>query len=234
MRVDRYYLYAIAGLPEMALPDILGLAQGPLETVREGELLAIVSPIDRAELPVTREDVLRHETVIEALMAKRTVLPVRFGTIGSATRIRDRLAAGAQIYQDDLVRLAGKVELALRVMYREAPPEPEAPRATPAASDGRSYMLERLRETKREEHERAELTKMVTDVTADLAALAVQVEQKFLVSPRTLLKAAYLLDREGMDEARRCLATMREAHPELAFLATGPWPVYSFVRQLSD
>ncbi|NCC37259.1 MAG: hypothetical protein EOM24_35410, partial [Chloroflexia bacterium] len=67
-----------------------------------------------------------------------------------------------------------------------------------------------------------------------LVALAVQVEQKFQVSPRTLLKAAYLLDRECMDEARRCLATMREAHPELAFLATGPWPVYSFVRQIAD
>jgi Gas vesicle synthesis protein GvpL/GvpF len=43
-----------------------------------------------------------------------------------------------------------------------------------------------------------------------------------------LLRCAYLVDRERIDEFSATVGRLQQAHPELALLLTGPWPPYSF------
>ncbi len=90
-----------------------------------------------------------HEQVLEALMRRHAVLPLRFGTlVPDAEMLRNRIAAMLPALGDDLRRLRGTVEFALRVTGVDA----ECLRAGDAAetsaaartlSPGTRYLRER-------------------------------------------------------------------------------------------
>ena len=48
---------------------------------------------------------------------------------------------------------------------------------------------------------------------------------------RDLLRAAYLVDRDGSAGFAAAVATHQRAHPHLRLLCTGPWPPYSFAER---
>jgi hypothetical protein len=228
--MEYYYTYAICAQADLALPSITGIGDTELAFIEQADLAAVVSSLEASDVPLTRANLLRHEAVIEALMAVQTVLPVRFGTVGSAERVRESLVRGTAVYREDLVRLAGKVEISLRVMRRETEPATLDPSARSKPTDGRSYLMARLSEAQREERERAAVTERVHVLTAGLRDLAEAVDQTLLPTSQTLLKAAYLIDRTQLQAVRECIRQMRGAQRDLTFLATGPWPAYSFVR----
>ncbi len=228
--MPNYYLYAICAGTTPPLPDRYGIAEAALEVISHADLSAVVSPLEAERVELTRANLLRHEAVVEDLMALGPTLPARFGTVGSATRIGEGLATSYAEHLADLVRLGDKVEIALRILRRNLPPNPAPPERS-RAKDGRSYMLERLELVRQSEREHAEASALVTNLTAGLRELAVAVEQAILPTPRTLLKAAYLIERERLPEVRAWIERLNAAHPDLAIMATGPWPVYSFVRQ---
>jgi hypothetical protein len=45
-----------------------------------------------------------------------------------------------------------------------------------------------------------------------------------------VLRGAYLVDRERVDDFAREVGALQQDHPELRLLCTGPWPPYSFVE----
>lgn len=108
-------LYAIADDPTPALPE----DAGSLNVTAYGGLAAIWAPAaERAGARgLAPEDLWRHEAVVEALMAVRDLLPVRFGT-----RLADPAAAQAVLAErrDELLaaldRVRGAAELAVRVV----------------------------------------------------------------------------------------------------------------------
>ena len=104
-------LYAITRHPAPPLPDV-----APLQLVPTGRLAAVCAPAG-ADDEITPEALWRHEEVVEALMADRDVLPVRYGT-----RFDDEAAAARAVEErrDDfdaaLRRVRGAVELSVRVI----------------------------------------------------------------------------------------------------------------------
>ena len=125
---ERRYLYAIlpgdGGLPEM----LTGLNGRPVRLAAYRDLAAAVSAIDLQTLTASAEQVWRHEQVIERLMAGQGVLPVRFGTVLSSDgQVEAVLSEHYDVLKGDLNRLAGQVELGLRVFWT-----PEEAGRTPA------------------------------------------------------------------------------------------------------
>jgi hypothetical protein len=193
-------LYAITDDPTPPDP--------PLQAVRSNGLTALYAPAERHE--VTSETLWRHEEVVEALMAERNLLPVRFGTLvpdpGAAARA---LAERSAELSAALDRVRGAVELAVRVDTRR--PEPDEARS---AATGRAYMSAKARR-----RARANL------VHEPLALLSREsVKQR---GPE-LLRAAYLVDRGAVDAFVNLVRRLQDSHPELELLCTGPWPPYSF------
>jgi hypothetical protein len=47
-------------------------------------------------------------------------------------------------------------------------------------------------------------------------------------APGELVRAAYLVDRDAVDDFIHLLGELELRHPELDVLCTGPWPPYSF------
>lgn len=224
------YLYAIVDRTDQGLPQLTGIGDAPLLGFPTGALLAVVSLVDAEKVPLTQANLLRHEAVIEALMVGRGVLPARFGTTGSEQALTEALARHEASFLRSLARVRGRVELALRVLDT-APVE--APPARPRAADftnGRGYMQALLAVEQHESRRRAAAEALAEQITAELTPLAEAVVQDRSTRPKQLLKVAYLLLPEQVAAMRERIAALQAAHPTLAFVATGPWPAYSFIE----
>jgi Gas vesicle synthesis protein GvpL/GvpF len=103
-------LYAITDHPSPPLPDVAELKLVPI-----AGLAAVCTPAGDAE--VSPEELWRHEEVVEALMADRDLLPVRYGT-----RLEDEAAVARAVGErrDELAaaldRVRGAIELSVRAV----------------------------------------------------------------------------------------------------------------------
>ena len=235
------YLYAITDRPEAHVPAVSGLEDTPLLRVPYKDIAGVASPLGAAQVPPEEANVWVHEAVVEALMADPTVLPVRFGTIfADETTLHVVLARHYADLVADLGQVRGRVELGLRVLWDDndgqSPPLTEkylspvsGSEQPPANGSGRAYLLARLEEERWAQtwSDRAET--LAAELHAALAPLAAQSTSQVLSTPRLLLTAAYLVDRERLAAFRREVKALIAAYPALGFLCTGPWPPYSFV-----
>jgi Gas vesicle synthesis protein GvpL/GvpF len=180
----------------------------PLRAVRSDGLTAIVAPAGERE--VTPDALWRHEELIESLMERRDLLPVRFGTLVSDERAAAQaVAEGRERLAAALDRVRGAVELAVRAHPHE-PPERERERG----ESGRDYMRARSR--------RLQVARLVHQALADAARDSVEKP-----GPE-LLRAAYLVERDAVAGFVSVVLRLQRSHPELDVLCTGPWPPYSF------
>jgi hypothetical protein len=205
------YLYAITDRPGTGLPE------GPLDELASGEVAAVFADGDRQTEP-TPEALWAHEEVVEALMARRTVLPMRFGTqVEGEAGLRSLLDARAMEFARVLDDVRGRVELSVRVAGGEATPTGWPP-------SGADYMRQRL-------DARREAAQVATAVHEPLARMAHRSTSD--LSPRGgfLMTGSYLLQDDGLDRFTDQVHELQRTHPELVLTCTGPWPPYSFVEE---
>jgi hypothetical protein len=206
-------LYAITDHPGPPLPDV-----PPLKAVPINGLAAVCAPASQSE--ASPETLWRHEELVEALMADRDLLPVRYGT-----RLEDEAAVARAVEgrHDELAaaldRVRGAVELSVRVV---ATPAREGALAAVEASSGAEYL--RLRA-----HEDARRDRTVHAIHEPLSALArASVQQR--PRPKELLRGAYLIEREAVERFAAEVARLQNLNAGLSILCTGPWPPYSFAE----
>jgi hypothetical protein len=236
------YLYAFTDHPEASLPVLLGLSDGyggvlPPYSVVYQNVAAVVSALNTSHLPPAETNVLRHEAVVEALMADRTVLPARFGTfLKDYAALRSVIVLYYACLVTNLQRLCGRVEIGVQVLWDEGQvqstdrPDASHPHQTPV--NGRAYMLGKLKVEQRNSAWRQQAETLAAELHLPLARLAVENTQQVLATPRLLLRASYLISREQVTVFRQEIENLRPAYPKLRFLCTGPWPPYSFVTEM--
>jgi hypothetical protein len=84
------------------------------ETIEVGPLAAVVRELDEPP-PAEPDAFLEHERIVEEVMARQPVLPVRFGTtFADATEVVSLLRAREREWLDRLEAVRGCVELAVR------------------------------------------------------------------------------------------------------------------------
>lgn len=230
------YLYAITDRSELPAPASPGLSETLPFSIPCRDIAAVVSPFPVSEVPATETNLWRHEAVIEALMADRAVLPMRFGTVlAGEPAVQDVLEMHYGDFMAALGRVRGRVELGLRVLWEDDGKwrmEDGAQRAVdgePPSASGRSYLLARLEEEQQRRARRREAQTLAAEIHASLNPLAVEDTQQVLLTPRLLLTAAYLVDRDQVPAFRRQVNVLAAGYSAFRFLCTGPWPVYSFV-----
>jgi hypothetical protein len=207
-------VYAIAEHPGPPLPDV-----APLAAARADGLAAVYAPAGEAE--PTADALWRHQEIVEALMEERDLLPVRYGT-----RLRDpeEAARAVAARHDELAaaldRVRGAVELSLRVVAigdRAPLPEPNG-----ANVSGREYLRAKVRHAATRE----EVSRRVHEPLSREARGSTVLSSR---TPNELLRAAYLVDRDAVDDLAEHVARLQRSEPRLRILCTGPWPPYSFV-----
>jgi hypothetical protein len=234
--VSGVYVYGVVGADAPAT-DGQGIDAQPLRLVAGDGVGAIVSDILEAPR-FGREALTAHSDALEVFLATETVLPMRFGVImdSDAAVCEQLLDPHRDELRDQLVRLAGRVELTLRAAYEEAPlmreimaSEPQI-RAAHAASRG-SYI------------EQVQLGEMIANAVAMrrdrdageiLGVLAPLAEDYQLAEPRherMALSASFLLAREHMpifDAAVDDVGRRQKHRMRLRY--AGPLPPHSFVN----
>ncbi|MBI2565817.1 MAG: GvpL/GvpF family gas vesicle protein [Candidatus Schekmanbacteria bacterium] len=121
-----WYLYAITapeatcdlrGLTPVASAD--GQAGDELRVVRAGAIAFITSAFHGREVRPQRANIAAHHAVLQALMQSSVAfLPVAFGVVApSLSNLQALLAANEATIAEELDRLAGKVELTLKVSW---------------------------------------------------------------------------------------------------------------------
>ncbi len=205
------HVYGVVdGLDE--LPALAGVDEAPLERRRVAGLELVLSSGERPPSgELSRETVLRHAQVVEALMGRSAaILPAQ---LGHAFRDEDQLAAAieeqAAQLERGLERVRGCVEFGLRATG-EATDVPEA-------DTGAGYMHARLEQTRLEDD-------LVDRLHEPLARLA---RATTLQRRAGGVTAAYLVARDDA-AAFEAAAARLERTPGVTVVCTGPWPPYSF------
>ncbi|NVB79680.1 MAG: GvpL/GvpF family gas vesicle protein [Kofleriaceae bacterium] len=213
-----------------------GLGGGGVRLIPYQELVAVVGDATEERYQVSRANVRAHSEVIDEVMERSDVLPLRFGEVAPDDEEARKLLLEQQYdgLLQRLDRVRDRVELALRVSFDEARlfDEIRAVREDlvnagqrAASFEDRVSVGQSIAQVVDNKRERA--SEMIL---AELEPLAVEVVTNELTSDMMVLNAAFLVDRSRLQEFDERVRTLGERETgRLVFRYVGPLPPYSFV-----
>ena len=211
-------------------------------TITEGRVAAVVSGVASSKIRPERANLKAHQAVLNRLMTDTTPLPIAFGTIAASPEaIREILFKNQHAFQEQIRRVAGKVEMGLRVAW-DVPNIFEYFVNTHAelrlARDrlmgvrheftqeekielGR--MFDRLLNDDREEHTRK--------VQRVLAPVCVEFKANQCRNEHEVMNVACLVRRDAQEEfSAGVFAAAKLFDNNFAFDYSGPWAPHNFVE----
>lgn len=232
-----------AKLEWVTVNDLAALSSAvPLESYGEEALAEHL-----ADAAWTAVRAMRHETVVEYVAKRASVVPLRFGTIyldraGIERMLTEKGRELAQIIE----RLRGREEWGVNVFSDRAtlmasitsvsPRLRELALQAEAASPGQSYLLQKKIDALRVDEARVALNRIIDEVEKSLSEQVDEAKRlrilKVEATEHGELKAkfAFLVKRAEFEEFRE--AAERLAQENLAagvrLELTGPWPAYNF------
>lgn len=244
--MQKLYLYAIA-------PDLNGVSFGPIGldggavyAITNGRVSAVVSDVPEKIRPERRQ-LAAHQEVLKRLMLDATaVLPVAFGVVAdNPAAIRRILSGNQKPFLEQLRRVAGRVEMGLRVTWDvpnifeyfvQTHPELRVARdrffgghRQPSQDDkielGR--LFDRLLVEDRETH-----TERVVEM---LTPSCVEISRNKPRTEREVVNLACLIGRAGREQFEAAVfeaAKLFDNH--YAFDYNGPWAPHNFVDLTLD
>ena len=236
------YVYCVIKSEEALKFGPIGIGTEPADvhTINYRDVAAVVSDTPIEVLDATRENVLAHERVNEAVMRQHTVIPMSFGTVFKTRDDIIELLRGAyDAFRDVLGKMQNKVEFGLKVLWdrdvmlREIENEDEDVRRLKteiSSQKGSTYFARvqygRLVDTAlqgRSEH-------YVNEIFERLRDVCVASRANKPIGDKMIMNAAFLVarDKEAVFDAR--VKEIGAAHDKLTFRYTGPWPPYNFVN----
>ena len=243
---QKLYLYAIA--PELNGVSFgpIGLDGGTVYAITNGRVSAVVSDVPEKIRPERRQ-LAAHQEVLKRLMLDATaVLPVAFGVVAdNPAAIRRILSGNQKPFLEQLRRVAGRVEMGLRVTWDvpnifeyfvETHPELRVARdrffgghRQPSQDDkielGR--LFDRLLVEDRETH-----TERVAEM---LTPSCVEISRNKPRTEREVVNLACLIGRGGREQFEAAVfeaAKLFDNH--YAFDYNGPWAPHNFVDLTLD
>ena len=262
-----YYVYCItektAAAELSALPAPIE-DTATLEWILVDKLAALTSQVPRAEYSEenlaeqltdatwTAIRAMRHETVVEYIAKRASVIPLRFGTIyleragveqmlnekrGELESIIDQLRGreewGVNVYCDRAVLLSSitSVSPVLRDLVQRAEQAPP----------GQSYLMQKKIETLKVDEARLAVNRIVDQIEERLKEETDDARRLRILKVETTehgelkAKCAFLVKRSAFDEFRAAAESLAREHQAagIRLELTGPWPVYNFCAGIS-
>lgn len=230
------YLYGIIDRYEKAVvPAVNGLDDASVRVLSWCDLMVAASDVAEGDVAATEDNLWVHEHVLDALMTRGTVLPMRFGTVvtDEAACLR-RLTDLHGSLRADLARLRGCVEFGLRITEPvDAGEETDAgATAEPAAGTGTAYIRERLRAHRRNVAARQRMAEAEEMARSRLDHHAADTKVWPDDPPNPCLRASFLVRKDHVAPFLHVVGGLQRHQPDVRVSCTGPWPPYSFVRTL--
>ena len=249
MSASACYTYAVTRPFDIAtVADVRGVDDAAICLLQHRDIVAVASAMPpeaadenavRARLE-TMDSVAAtaraHHAVVDAVAAHGAVVPFRLATIHrDQRRVIDLLRERYVEFEAALDRLAGRVEMGVKVYAAASARAPVTMAAPGGASPGRDYL--RARRAERDQRERG--TRHAVDVAdrvdTTLAETAVERTQHRPQATQlrddhaeNILNAAYLVQADELPAFHALVRQLGTDAPELRIEVTGPWPPYSF------
>ncbi len=236
------YVYCIIQTTEPLRFGPIGIGTEPTEvhTVSYKDIAAVVSDTPLEVYDPTRENVLAHERVNEAVMHDFTVIPMSFSTVFKTSEdIVELLRSAYDAFRDVLVKMQDKLEFGLKVLWepetiiREIEKDDENLRLLRqeiSHQKGSTYFARmqygRLVDSLLQE--RSE--KLITEIIDTLSTVAVASRSNKPIGDKMILNAAFLVARDREPDFDAKVKEIDARYKHLIFKYTGPWPPYNFVN----
>jgi len=227
-----FYVYGIVDTRYFEPLPGAGHEAGDVVPIPSGRLAAVVSALSVCKIEATPQNVWCHERVLERLMPEHAVLPLRFGTTcRDADALEEYLLHSAGGLANDLERVRGKVEIALRIMEdtRQIELPQEALNDDGPAGRGAAYLRSRLQYHRCEMAQQDSskwlenmLRQYFDPVAKDLICAAP-------ADASTGFRVSCLVERDRVAVLADALDRFRSDHSNFDVTCTGPWAPYSFV-----
>jgi Gas vesicle synthesis protein GvpL/GvpF len=249
-----WYVYGVVCAGGATLPDLPGVdSQYQTSVLEQGELAAVVSRVvleDFGEEPLREhlsdlewlEQTARaHESVLEAVGAERTLIPMRMCTVyRSESGVLEMLGREAGALAAALEQLDQKAEWGVKVfagrdsaasLVTTGGDSPESRSGTDYMRDRRDQRDEQHRLDGRIETAGQEIHRRLSTIAVDAQVAAPQRPEVSGHAGDMVLNGVYLVhddDRGRFSSAVDALAA-EFAVLGLDLVLTGPWPAYNFV-----
>ena len=235
--VLKLYIYAIIDSASGMNEPIKGLGEATVYNIPYRDIGIMVSDID-SQIQIKAEgSILQHEKVVEALMDRFTVLPMRLYTVFS--KKEELLLKVKDHYEDfteNLDRVRGKHEYGIKVIWpgniiKERIVNAHKNGGVPAspAQPGTKFMKEKFEKYKIGKEFEEEADRCITIVDGFLKRHASEKKLEKLKTENLLLSAAYLVNKEKSDDFKKAFEELKGSGGDLKYLVSGPWPAYNFI-----
>jgi gas vesicle protein GvpL/GvpF len=218
----------------------IGVEPSDVHTVNYRDIAAVVSDTPLEVYDPTRENVLAHERVNDAVMREHTVIPMSFGTVFKTSKdIVELLRSAYDAFRDVLGKMRDKVEFGLKVLW-----EPDAViRELEAQDENLSRLRQEISSQRGSTYfarmqygrlvdsllqNRSEL--LVAEIFSALRDVAIASRVNKPIGDKMILNAAFLVDRRREAEFDAEVKAIGQRHENLNIRYTGPWPPYNFVN----
>lgn len=235
------YLYAIVDIREpFSMAAERGVDDAETYLMKHQGIAAVVSDIPTGKIRPERRRLSAHHHVLTKLMESRTVLPVAFGLIADPDEVDQFLELNHDELIDQLDRVAGKIEMGLRVVW-DVPniyeylvgmhPELRALRDHTFRGDREPTHDEKIELGRAFDrmlnHDREILAERASSI---VRSRCVEVVFDKTRSEHEIMNLACLIDRDGRkDFELAVIETARLFDDNFAFDFNGPWPPHHFV-----
>ncbi|HEY8022383.1 MAG TPA: GvpL/GvpF family gas vesicle protein [Thermoanaerobaculia bacterium] len=236
------YVYCImqATAPLRFGPIGIGSEPAEVHTVNYQDIAAVVSDTPLEVYDPTRENVLAHERVNEAVMKRFTVIPMSFNTVFKTREdIVELLRTAYDAFRDVLGKMEDKLEFGLKIVWepeiviREIEKENENIRLLReqiSSQKGSTYFARmqygRLVDSLLQE--RSE--RLVAEIFQALSDVSVASRANKPIGDKMILNAAFLVPRDREADFDAKVKEVDARHANLKLKYTGPWPPYNFVN----
>jgi hypothetical protein len=220
-------LYAYCVVPAGYAPHgVVGIDGSAVTCFDWSDLGCWVSTLVQRPEPAL-DRIRAHDAVIQAAITEDlTPVPIRFGQwLDSTAALQDHLQLNAGRYTTLLKRFAGALEFGLRVLDPNRSARVPAP---PETTSGTAYLTALRDQLRGAELDEPDIAEVRGALHAEFQGLVRDELFEPLRTPHGVLSVMHLVERAAFDEYRARLARVRGARPQLRFLASGPWPPYSF------
>jgi len=239
---DGRYLYAVVSGAGDKTRDMVGIHEGPVYAISDGRVAAVVSDVPNEKIRPERRHLAAHQEVLKGLMKESTVLPMAFGIIADSPKAIHRILSHNQkAFLEQLHRVAGKVEMGVRVTW-DAPNIFEYFVNThPELKIARDNLLGKYREPSQED--KIEVGRMfdrllnedreihAEKVEAVLSPVCFEIKRNPARNEREVMNLACLV---GRDDQKRFEKGVFEAanlfDDNFAFDFNGPWAPHNFTE----
>jgi hypothetical protein len=218
--------------------------------ISDGGLSAVVSPLldGVGQKAVSPTRILAYESVIEALHAERSVLPVRYATVlEERSAVIEMLHRHQEVFLSALRELDGCVEMAIRILADggkdqntlacSPPPLVRLAGRSPGEGfrswSGADYLLARKRYYVQRDGIGVRGAELQEEFCRALSGLFIQCKKEDPLASshlfcRPVASVDFLVKRENENAFRQAFRNLSQRRPEMILLS-GPWPPYSFV-----